>query len=157
MPARTVDQGDLQAVRGIGPKVASRLKAAGIATLDELARAPITKLAAVLIDLRPRFDADRIRRERWQPQAATLTADSNRMTPLPSGSPRYRHNFTIEMQLDVVDDTIMMTKVVHVQTRDEDTWSGWDPGHVIAFIEEHAGPPGTSRVHGDDRLLRPAR
>src|SRR5215831_12083094 len=140
MPAQPVDHGYLQAVRGIGPKVESRLKAAGISTLDDLARTPVNKLAALLADLRPRYDAARIRREQWQAQAATLAAASNHPMLRSAGLPRYRHNFTTEMQLDVTDDTIVSTRVVHVQTGDEDTWSGWDPSRVISFIEEHAGP-----------------
>ena len=42
----SVDQNDLKRVKGIGVKVERRLKAEGITNLRQLARTPVTELAA---------------------------------------------------------------------------------------------------------------
>ena len=59
------DQNDLKRVKGIGVKVERRLKAEGITNLRQLARTPVTELAAILDGLPGRYNADRITREDW--------------------------------------------------------------------------------------------
>ena len=134
----SVDQGDLKKVRGIGAKVEARLKGAGITTLERLARTPVNELAALLEGLPGKFDADRITREEWLPQAAALAA-----APAAAGAAEpakvVRHNFTVEVRLDMAGRDIVSSKIVHVQTGDEATWAGWEPQRVIAFIEDRAG------------------
>lgn len=49
-----------------------------------------------------------------------------------------RHNFTVEVRLLMTDKLVVSSKVVHVQTRDEETWTGWDPQHLAAFIEDRS-------------------
>jgi len=135
----SVDQGDLKKVKGIDVRVEARLKDAGITTLERLARTPVNELAAVLDGLPGKFDADRITREEWLPQAVALA-----VTPAtPAGEPEpaklVRHNFTVEVRLDIAGRDIVSSKIVHVQTGDEAAWAGWEPDRVVAFIEDRAG------------------
>ena len=128
---------DLQAIRGVGPKIEAQLRAAGITTLAQLARTPLNQLVTLLRDVRPRYDADRITREGWLAQAARLAAATAGQLPADTG--RYRHNFTAEVHLDVGSDDVISSKVVHVQTGDEEAWAGWDADRLVRFIEERAG------------------
>ena len=116
----SLDQGDLKKVKGIGVRVEARLKDAGITTLERLARTPVNELAAVLDGLPGKFDADRITREEWLPQAVTPAT--------PAGEPEpaklVRHNFTVEVRLDIAGRDIVSSKIVHVQTGDEAAWAG---------------------------------
>jgi len=52
---------------------------------------------------------------------------------------RVRHNFTVELQSAMAGRDFVSSKIVHVQTRDEATWAGWDGQRVVAFIEDRAG------------------
>jgi hypothetical protein len=138
---RAPDHGDLKTVRGIGPKVEARLKSAGIKDLGELARTPVNELAAVLAGLPGKFGTDRIVRERWLAQAAALAAscaaaELNGDAAATAGP--VRHSFTVEVRMPLADRDIVSSKVVHVQTADEETWTGWDPGRIVAFIEDRS-------------------
>lgn len=144
-----VDQGDLKTVRGIGPKVEARLKRAGIKDLDQLARTPVNELAAMLSGLHGKFDADRIVRERWLEQAAALAAAPGVDGEAAGEAKPVRHNFTVEVRLPLADRDVVSSKVVHVQTGDEETWTGWDPPRLVAFIEDR------SRIRSGPELAVP--
>jgi len=128
---------DLQTIHGVGPKIEAHLKAAGIITLEQLARTPLNQLVTLLRHVRPRYDAERITREGWLAQAARLAAATAEEAPPDTG--RYRHNFTAEVHLDVGSDDVISSKVVHVQTGDEEAWPGWDAERLVRFIEDRAG------------------
>jgi len=137
----SVDQGDLKAVCGIGPKVEASLKRAGIKNLEQLARTPVNELAAALSGLHGTFDKSRILRERWLEQAAALAAAPDPTgfdSDTAAGAESVRHNFTVEVRLLLADRGIVSSKIIHVQTRDEETWTGWDPQHLVAFIEDRS-------------------
>jgi hypothetical protein len=142
---------DLQAIRGVGPKIEAQLKAAGITSLEQLARTSLNELVTLLRDVRPRYDADRIIREGWLAQAARLAATEH----VPADTGRYRHNFTAEVHLEVGSDDVISSKVVHVQTGDEDAWAGWDADRLVRFIEERAGvaEPTPACVPGEQLAL----
>jgi hypothetical protein len=164
------DQGGLKKIKGIGPRVEAQLKEAGITTPGQLARTPVNEIEAALKSLRGGYDADRITREGWLPQAATLAAAATDATRAAEPAERVTHNFTIEVQLAVASREIISSKVVHIQTRDEATWGGWDGQRVIAFIEDRSGaqrsvpaalpageaPPATQPAPGPVRVV-PAR
>jgi hypothetical protein len=135
----SVDQGDLKKVKGIGPIVEARLKGAGITNLGQLARTPVNELAAVLEGLRGKYGADRITREDWLPQAAALAAVPAAAAAESESAERVRHNFTVEVRLAMVGRDIVSSKVSHVQTGDEATWSGWDVQRIVTFIEDRSG------------------
>lgn len=140
LQGRPVHPGDLQAVRGIGPKVEASLKAAGIENLGQLARTPANEVAAVLAEVRGKFDIDRIVREGWLAQAAALAAvpgSAAREGGAPTAEP-VRHSFTVELRLPLAGRDVVSSKVVHVQTGDADTWTSWDPQRIVAFIEDRS-------------------
>jgi hypothetical protein len=147
-----VDQGDLKAVRGIGPKVEARLKGAGIKDLGQLARTPVNELAAELSGLHGKFDTDRIVRERWLEQAAALAAAPGVDGEVTAEAKAVRHNFTVEVRLPLADRDVVSSKVVHVQTGDEETWIGWDPGRLTAFIEDRSRIRSGPDLVPDERL-----
>ena len=136
-----MDQGDLKAVRGIGPKVEASLKRAGIRNLEQLARTPVNELAAALSGLHGKFDTGRIVRERWLEQAAALATAAGWAglagDTVAAAAP-VRHNFTLEVRLFPADRLIVSSKIIHVQTRDEESWTGWDPQRLVAFIEDRS-------------------
>jgi hypothetical protein len=135
-----VDQTDLKEVRGIGRKVEARLKAAGIMDLGQLARTPANELAAILAGLPGKFDTDRILRENWVAQAAALAAHPAGQAETVETMAPIRHNFTVEVRRAVAGGRIESSRVVHVQTGDEETWRGWSPQQqLVAFIEERSG------------------
>jgi predicted flap endonuclease-1-like 5' DNA nuclease len=138
----SIDQSDLKRVKGIGAKVEARLKGAGITSLARLSRTPVNELAAILDGLHGKFDEDRITREEWLSQAAALaSAATGGVEAKPAK--RVRHNFTVEIQLAIAGRDIVSSKIFHVQTGDEATWTGWDGQRIVAFIEDRAGtgPP----------------
>jgi hypothetical protein len=133
------DQGDLKKIKGIGPQIEARLKEAGITDAGQLARTPVNEIEAALEGLRGGYDADRITREGWLSQAASLAAAATDAAPMAEPAQRVRHHFTVEVQLDVASREILSSKVIHVQTGDEATWGGWDGQRVVAFIEDRSG------------------
>ena len=133
------DQGDLKKVKGIGPKVEARLKEAGITTLGQLARTPVNEVEAALKGLRGGYDAERIIGDRWLSQAAALAAAPAAAATEDEPAERVRHNFTVEIRLATAGRDVTSSKIVHMQTGDEDTWPGWDQQRLVAFIEDRAG------------------
>jgi hypothetical protein len=119
--------------------VEARLKAAGIDDLGHLARTPVNEVAAILTGLAGKFDAGRIAREDWLAQAGALAARSVGETEAADAVAPVRHNFTVEVRVDLAGRQIGSARIVHVQTRDEESWHGWNPDRLVAFIEERAG------------------
>lgn len=150
------DLADLKSVRGIGPKREARLKAAGIKDLGKLARTPANEVAALLAGL-PGGMPEATYIEAWLEQAAALAAGSGRVGEagsaaegtVPGGEP-VRHSFTVEVRLPPADGGgAAAVTIRHVNTRDEETWNGWDPARMVTFVEERAGirpdpPPGAA-------------
>jgi hypothetical protein len=50
-----------------------------------------------------------------------------------------RHNFTVELRRAVAGGQIESSRIVHVQTGDEEAWRGWSPQPLVSFIEERSG------------------
>lgn len=68
-PKKTAKADDLKKIEGIGPKIADTLKAAGIATFAELAKAKPAKISEIIADVRGNHVTDT-----W-PAQAKLAAD----------------------------------------------------------------------------------
>lgn len=73
-PAKPAKPDDLTKVEGIGPKIASLLKAAGINTFAELAKTDVSKVQSVLDAAGPRF---KIAKPGTWPEQAALAAAGN--------------------------------------------------------------------------------
>jgi hypothetical protein len=144
--SRPVDQTDLKQVRGIGRKVEARLKAAGIMDLGQLARTPVNELAAILAELPGKFDTDRIVRENWVAQAVGLAARPAGQAETVETMAPIRYNFTVEVRRAIAGGQIESSRIVHVQSGDEEAWHGWSPQQqIVAFIEERSGMQPTAR------------
>jgi hypothetical protein len=133
------DQDDLKKITGVGPQIEAGLKAAGITTFGQLARTPVNELEVALKGFRRGYDAGRITREGWLPQAAALAAAAADAARDAEPAERVRHHFTVEVQLAVSSREIVSCRVAHVETGDEATWGGWDGQRVVAFIEDRSG------------------
>ena len=131
----------LLVIDGIGEKVADRLADRGITTFAQLADATDEQLAGLLAGLRGGFTAQRIAAGRWREQARGMipSARAGRSGRLPvehPTGPPTRHNFTVEVAVDVVDGAVVTAQVDHVQSGDRRSWVGWDPDGLVAFLTE---------------------
>ena len=126
---------DFRVLRGVGPAVERRLRAAGIASYEQLAaRSPaeLAELLAGLVGMTP----ERIRQYDWAGQCAQLLAAP---ADGAAAAPRMRYaTFTIELLLDEAQHA-RRTRVTHVQTGSEQSWAGWDAARLSELICEVAG------------------
>jgi hypothetical protein len=128
-------QDDFTSITGIGPRIDAKLKQAGIRTFAQLGQTSVEKLAAI-----SRYSTEQIEQKDWIGQAQALgpapppvaTSDADLRPP-------GRHNFTLELQLDAPNRTVLSSNIHHVQSGDRDSWRGWDGDRLVSFIEVRAG------------------
>jgi hypothetical protein len=140
---------DLTRIRGIGPAVAHRLNAAGVATYDEIAARSAAELSA-LVGLAG-LSAEQIAKKDWVGQAQALAAERSTipgdelfdLEPLaveaewaPVNRQHYA-TFMVELLLDE-ENEVRRTRVAHVQGGAEDSWRGWRAEQLLAFFTQSA-------------------
>lgn len=129
---------DFRLIKGIGPAIANRLHDAGILTFTHLASLSPGKLAAKVNGL----SAKHIARQNWTGQARKLAHKKSqpksrkKEKELPTLRQHYE-NFTVEFLLDDKKEA-RRTRVVHVQSGNEDTWAGWQAEQLNDFLTRHA-------------------
>ncbi len=158
---------NLRLINGIGPAVEKRLNGVGVFTFAQLAALPPADIAAALADLTG-LSSERIIKQDWIGQARKLAAESatseaQRVVEAPVEPPaviehaqsatlsvesekdavpsRERYHpttFTLEFLLDE-DNNIHSTHVLHVQSKREDTWTGWQKTQLVDFLSQSAG------------------
>jgi len=142
---------DLKLINGIGPAVEKRLHGVGIFTFAQLAVLPSADIAAAVADLSG-LSAERITKQDWIGQARKLAAESatseaQQATTLPiesekGASPSMEHyqlaTFTVEFLLDE-HNNVRSTHALHVQSRHEHSWTGWQKTQLVDFLSESAG------------------
>ena len=124
---------DFKQVDGIGPAVEKRLHAAGILTYAQLARLKPEKLAR-LLDGMIGYSPKRIAEQAWTSQARKLAeqAPPGELHEPPNNSLHYA-SYTVELLLDR-ENQVRRTRLMHVQTRQETTWAGWDADRMGDFL-----------------------
>jgi len=137
-------------LKGIGPATEARLHESGIYSWEALAVAA-TALAGVRGEgesLREVANAVVARRTEEEEQA---TAPS-----LPDGE--RLEAFVVRMALTGKGEP-QRSEVTHVRTMADQTWAGWTPTQLVAFIEKHAGIQKHSevRVEPAPREEKPSR
>ncbi len=121
-------------LKGIGPATEARLHESGIYTWEALAVAA-TALAAV------RGEGDTLRDVANAVAARRAEAeDSGAAVRLPGGGERLE-SFLLRVALRA-DGAPQRCEVTHVRTMAEQAWSGWRPGELANFIQEHSGVRG---------------
>ena len=118
-------------LKGIGPATEARLHETGIYTWEALAVAA-TALAAVRGEgdtLRDVANAVAARRAEAEERGAAVG--------LPGGGERLE-SFLVRVAI-TANGAPQRCEVIHVRTMAEQAWSGWSPGELGTFIEEHSG------------------
>jgi hypothetical protein len=140
---------DLELIKGIGPKVAARLREAGLTTFTEVARRSPAELAAAAHSAN--ISADRVAGEDWVGQAAKLAA--TRHGPIgteearPGAAPkerRARHSFMLTLTTGIASHKVLNCHIEHHQTHDQRDLVGLGIDELAGFIEDkanvHLGP-----------------
>lgn len=141
MPSSDKRVDDFSTITGIGDKTRDKLHEAGVRTFAQLAATPVDTLAEVT-----GFSLEVISEKGWISEAVDLSLQE----PADPGSgderPPDRHNFTIERQLETTSDEVLSSRVVHVQSGEQESWRGWDADRLVRFIEQRA----IAEPDGDD-------
>jgi hypothetical protein len=133
---------DFTRIHGIGQAVEQRLHQAGILTYQQLADRSPQQLAAWVEDM-VGFTEERIREQDWPGEAAQFAAqaEASQKTEqeakqgLPSV--QQHHGYTVELFLDE-DRQVRRTRVQHIRTKEEDSWTGWDGTRLKRFLIDTA-------------------
>ncbi len=128
------ERDDFKVFPGIGPGVENRLHAAGIITYQQLAALSPDDIARILSDM-VGFSVDRIIQQDWIGQARHLVAELHDDNPT---NQQHYAVFTLELLLDK-DNIVRRTRVMHVQSQQEETWAGWDDRRLIQTYIDQAG------------------
>jgi Helix-hairpin-helix domain len=134
-----INADDFRLIKGIGPVLAGRLYNAGVCTFNQLASLSPAKLAEMVTGL----SVKQISKQDWSDQAFKLATKKTQTKPPQKDNPKqsisqHYENFTIEFLLDE-KKIIHRTRVVHVQSGDEDTWAGWEQTRLEKFFVQSAG------------------
>lgn len=127
---------DFKLVDGIGPAVEKRLHAAGIQTYIELSRTEPEKLA-ILLDGMIGYSTKRIEDQDWSGQARVLAEQTEQSIPEEIheavNNGLHYASYTLELLIDH-DNQVRSTRAMHVQTRQESRWAGWDAERLQSFL-----------------------
>src|SRR5205823_4327463 len=122
--------------------VENRLYKAGILTFAQLAALSPGEIVAQVAGL---ASAERIIKQDWIGQARALAARPAAAPPveLPDhmgagSSSQHYATFAVELLLDE-NNHVNRTRVMHVQSGDEDLYLGWREPRLIEFLVQHAG------------------
>ena len=129
-----IEMDDFKVFPGIGPGVENRLHAAGILTYQQLAALSPEDLARILSDM-VGFSVERIVQQDWIGQARQM---ADEIQGERSTNQQHYAVFTLELLLDK-ENTVRRTRVMHVQSQQEETWAGWDDQRLIRYYVDLAG------------------
>ncbi len=126
-------------IKGIGPAIFNRLHTAGIKTYTQLVSLSPTELAERV----PGLSSKLIARQNWIGQAHMLASNktssrSHKKTGTTPVVRQHYENFTIEFLLDQ-KNVMRRTRILHIQSGNVDTWSGWNVGQLTDFLILYAG------------------
>lgn len=127
-------------IKGVGVAVESRLHQAGVITYAQLASLSAEEIVN-LTDNLPGLTSGRIMRQDWIGQARELA-----QSPPENGIPdkeeasegQHYSSFATELLLGDGNEVIH-TRVMNIQTGDEEIWGGWDENRFVSFFTRGAG------------------
>jgi hypothetical protein len=133
-------------VKGINRSIERRLHQAGILTYTQLASLKPSDISTLLGELNG-VTAKRIAKENWSEQARVLSSrpdlpESNDDAAADEAPPSIKSggltSFVVEFLRNEAGQT-KRTKVMHVDTGNEDTWIGWQERRLLDFFITRAG------------------
>ena len=71
-----------------------------------------------------------------EPQENLVVA-SQKLVGTPT-NPQYIATFTVDLVLNE-DNEVLHTELVHIQSRNKETWVGWQASHLVGFMLQQAG------------------
>ena len=140
IPEVTTDQmvDEYKLINGIGPAVEKRLHDAGILSYAQLAALKPSTLNDILFGM-VGFSAERVKEQDWIGQAVRLAENAGQTLEVGTGEPidnsLHYASYTFELLLDA-GNNVRRTRAMHVQTRAESSWAGWDQDKLIKFLVE---------------------
>lgn len=135
---------DFKLIRGIGPVIERKLIDAGVKTYAQLARMSPAKLASIFSEF-TLLSEERITQQDWVGQARLLAENypsKSTGEELDDATHNGQHYavFTVELLLDKMN-AVRRTRVMHVQSQEENTWAGWDENRLVTYFIEKAELP----------------
>ena len=131
------ERDDFTTITGIGAGVEKRLYAAGIITFRQLAALSPEEISGLLKDMIG-FSVERISNQDWIGEARKQAAErQKKQTEKSSNHQRYAV-YTLEFLLDEAN-AVRRTRVMHVQSQEEESWAGWDDQRLVQYIIQQAG------------------
>lgn len=131
---------DLLRIHGIGRTIETRLNEAEIYTYAQLASMTPEDLAELLADL-PGISAESIAQKDWIGQARQLASEygelSSEIEIISGNSHQHYAMFNVELLLDE-ENAVRRTRVMHVQSKAESSWAGWENSRLVNFFQENA-------------------
>lgn len=129
---------DFTRIRGISPKIASRLQEVGILTFEKLAAMTPNEVVA-RIGIASGVSSEAIAKKDWIGQAAKLAEQPE---PVESGSIKtepelHAVNYLVELFLDD-QNQVRRTRIHHVESDEENAWEGWQEQELITFFTRRA-------------------
>jgi hypothetical protein len=144
---RTLSKADnFRLIKGISRSIERHLHEAGILTYGQLASLKPNGISTILGDLNG-VSTKRISKENWIEQARALSSQSELQELkeetageeiLPSIQRAGLTSFVVELLRDEEGKT-KRTKVMHVDTGHEDTWTGWQERRLVDFFITRSG------------------
>ncbi|MDY7078659.1 MAG: hypothetical protein SXV54_17230 [Chloroflexota bacterium] len=135
----TVTPANFERIVGIGPITERRLHDADILTFAQLGAMSPADIYAVVEGISG-ISIEIIAEKDWSGQALKMVSESGPAESHPGAASRDRQHhaaFTVDLSLDE-DNNVHLTRVGHVQSKDEVSWPGWDERRMIKFIVQHA-------------------
>ena len=128
-------------IEGVNAEVESRLHQAGILTFAQFASVSPEDIITLVGNLSD-VTVDEITRQNWIGQAREIALrqkpDELQENETAPDNGEHHASFITEMSLDA-GNNLIHTRVRHVQTGDEKSWSGWNEDQLVKFFMEHAG------------------
>jgi hypothetical protein len=128
---------NLKKIRGIGPAMEQRLNHSGIFTFAQIAELSPKDLAAVFSGT-PCLSVEKIIEKGWVNQARYMMEkekETNNLTPEENG--QHSIMFSVDLLLDNKNH-VRRTHILHIQSRKENSWAGWNQNQLVGFILENA-------------------
>ncbi|HEX4814601.1 MAG TPA: helix-hairpin-helix domain-containing protein [Nonomuraea sp.] len=127
---------DFTRIDGIGHKIESRLRAAGVYTYKDLADRSADELAELLTGM---SGLSRERIESWRSQAAALTGVAGMAVSRPPDEGQHDESYLVRVLVNDHDGSIRSTTMSRIATDEEGRWPGWDADRMLDFVQGRAG------------------